>query len=92
MNIERVPKNAGKQFLAGLKVGDLVQTTKDDYSQVKGSFETKVLPARSVGRVKSIYDFGFKGTSNRSRFLVSCKFDKHPITNFYSEELVKVRV
>jgi hypothetical protein len=91
MDIKRIPRHVGKRHLAGLKVGDLVQTTKTDYSQARNSFDMKTLPAQSVGRVKRIFDFG-RSREHGHRFLVYCKFYKHPITNFYAEELAKVRV
>ena len=91
MYIEQVPKHVAKQLLPGLKVGALVQTTRADYSEDSKTFTRKHLPAGSVGRVKKIYDFG---PTNRdgSRFYCEIKFEGHPITSFYSEELVKVKV
>jgi hypothetical protein len=90
MYIEQIPKHAPKQMKPRLKVGDLVKTTQDDYSQEKGGFSTKRLPAGSIGRIKKIFAFGSRVKSHR--FLCDIKFEGHPITNFYSEELVKVRV
>jgi hypothetical protein len=80
-----------KVMLPGLKIGDVVQTTKIDFSQVRGGFETRVLPNGSVGRVKRIFDFGPKSAPN-GRFLVDVKFHGHPVVNFYSTELKRVRV
>jgi hypothetical protein len=88
--IDAVPKHVPKGQLPGLKVGDLVKSTRDDLSQVKGSFATKHLPAGSVGRVKKIFDFGSRAGAHR--FLIDIKFDGHPITNFYTAELLKVRI
>ena len=88
--IDAVPKSVPKGLMPGLKVGDLVQTTREDYSQKKGSFETKRLPAGSVGRVKKIFDFGRNQEPNR--FLLDIKFEGHPITNFYTAELIRIRV
>lgn len=90
MNIEQVPKHAPKITLPGLKVGALVKTIKFDYSQSKNSFEKKPLPAGTVGRVKKIFDFGAR--SGGRRFLCDIKFEGHPVTSFYTEELVRVRI
>jgi len=76
-------------MLPGLKVGALVKTRNPDESQGR-DFTTKFLPAGTVGRVKKIYDFG--KNSRRSRFYCSIKFEGHPVTTFYAEELLKVRV
>ena len=89
MNLERVPKHVPKEMLPGLKVGALVKTRDPNVSQDK-NFALKNLPAGSVGRVKSIYDFG--RYAKRNRFLCYIKFYGHPITNFYTQELVKVRI
>lgn len=75
--------------LPGLKIGDLVQTLKLDFSQSKNGFLVKSLPAGSVGRVKRIFDFGKQETQ---RFLICLKIEGHPLTDFYSQELKKVRV
>jgi hypothetical protein len=90
MYIEQVPKHVAKFFLPGLKVGDLVKTRHDDQSQGK-NFETKELPAGIIGRVKKIFDFG-KTQANYSRFLCTIKFEGHPLTTFYTEELLRVRI
>ena len=90
MNVDQIPKHAPKEMLPRLRVGDLVKTTRADYSQEKGGFTTKFLPTGSVGRVKKIYDFGSAVKSHR--FLCDIKFDGHPITNFYSEELVRTKI
>jgi len=90
MYIDQVPKHVPKKMLPGLKVGALVKNTRSDYSQEKNSFVSKPLPAGTVGRVKKIYDFGARGGPRR--FYCSIKFEGHPITTFYTEELLKVRV
>ena len=90
MNIDRIPKHAPKNQLPGLKLGALVKTTNPDFSQVKNGFETKPLPAGTVGRVKKIFDFGPR--SGGRRFLCDIKFEGHPITNFYTDELVRVKI
>ena len=90
MYIKRIPKHVPKDMLPGLRVGGLVKTIKHDYSQGKNSFVSKPLPAGTVGRVKKIYDFGVRGGPRR--FYCSIKFEGHPLTDFYAEELVKVRV
>lgn len=90
MNVDQIPKHAPKDMNPRLKVGDLVKTTRSDYSQEEGGFATKFLPSGTVGRVKKIFDFGSHQKSHR--FLCDIKFDGHSITNFYSEELVKVRI
>ncbi len=92
MYIEQVPKHAPKEMLPGLKVGALVKTTKGDYSQAKNSFETKPLPAGTVGRVRKIYDFRARRRGGSHRFLCQIKFEGHPITTFYTEELARVRI
>ena len=92
MYIERIPKHVPKNQLPNLKVGALVKTTKSDYSQGKNSFETKPLPAGTVGRVKKIFDFGPLAGRGGRRFYCSIKFEGHPLTDFYAEELLKVRV
>jgi hypothetical protein len=92
MYIARIPKHVPKPLLPGLKVGGLVKTITADYSQAKNSFETKLLPAGSLGRVKKIWDFGALAGRGGRRFYCEVKIEGHPITSFYSEELVKVRV
>jgi hypothetical protein len=104
-NINEIPKHVGAEYLSGLKVGDLVTTKEADYTQEKNSFETKPLPAGSVGRVKKIFDFGARAekhgrvkrtgtprSTNDARFLINIKVEGHPITMFYAEELRKVKV
>jgi hypothetical protein len=91
--LDHIPrsKKISRAMLPGLKVGDIVQTTKTDFSQVRGGFETRVLPNGSVGRVKKIFDFGPQEEDD-ARFLLDVKFDGHPVINFYSTELKRVRV
>jgi len=67
-----------------LKLGDIVQNLKADYSQEKGKFSLKPIPAKTVGRVKKVYP----GILN----LVEVKFPDHPLTKFRPDELVKVRI
>ena len=90
MYIERVPRHVAKEMLPGLGVGALVKTRNPDESQGK-NFEMKFLPAGSVGRVKKIFDFGPSNRHN-ARFYCSIKFEGHPITTFYTEELLKVKI
>lgn len=85
-----VPKHVSKNMLPGLKVGGLVTNLKEDYSQAKGSFDTKRIPAGTVGKVKKIFDFGTTGGGHR--FLCDVKFEGHPLTNLYTEELQKVKL
>jgi hypothetical protein len=92
MYIARIPKHVPKPLLPGLKVGGLVKTCFNDYSQGKDEFESKPLPAGSLGRVKKIWDFGPLAGRGGRRFYCEVKIEGHPITSFYSEELVKVRV
>jgi hypothetical protein len=93
--IEQVPKHVSKEHLPGLKVGDLVKTRHPDEWQGK-DFTMGFLPAGSLGRVKKIYDFGPRRVGNDSsnaRFYCTIKFEgKIPLTTFYTEELVKVRL
>jgi hypothetical protein len=91
MYIERVPKHVPKEMLPGLKVGALVKTRNPDESQGK-DFTMKFLPAGSVGRVKKIFDFQARKRGGSHRFYCSIKFEGHPITTFYTEELLKVRI
>jgi hypothetical protein len=79
-------------MLPGLKMGALVRTLHADYSQGKNSFETKPIPAGTVGRVKVIWDFGPRIRNYGHRFYCDIKFEGHPVTGFYAEELAKVRV
>jgi hypothetical protein len=90
MNIEQVPKHVPKNQLPGLKVGALVKTLRYDYSQAKNSFVTKPLPMGTVGRLKKVFDFGKRQKTHR--FLCEVKFEGHPITTFYTEELVRIRI
>jgi hypothetical protein len=92
MYIERIPKHVPKEMLPGLKMGTLVKTRLNDYSQENDSFESRPLPAGSVGRVKRIWDFGPLAGRGGRRFYCEVKFEGHPVTSFYSEELAKVRV
>lgn len=89
MKIESIPRSTPKQILPGLKVSDLVQTKTADYYQDKKWGSTKYLPANTVGRVKRIYDYG--SHCKQHRFLVYIRIPGHPETNFWSEELMKVR-
>ena len=92
MYIERIPKHVPKAMLPGWKAGALVKTRFSDYSQGKNEFESRPLPAGTVGRVKSIWDFGPRARHSVHRFYCEIKFEGHPITSFYSEELAKVRI
>lgn len=92
MYIERIPKHVPKAMLPGLKVGALIKTLHADYSQERGGFATKPIPAGSVGRVKKVWDFGARSGRGGHRFYCDIKFEGHPITGFYSGELIKVRV
>ena len=91
MYIKRIPKHVPKDMLPGLKVGDLIKTRTIDYSQDK-NFETKLILPYHVGRVKKIFDFGPLAGRGGRRFYCEIKFDELPITSFYAEELLKVRV
>ena len=90
MGLKRIPRSVPKQMLSGLKVSDLVQLRNADYSQDKRDGSTKYLPSNTVGKVKRIYDMG--GDCKEHRFLVYVHIPGHPVTNFWSEELTKVRV
>ena len=93
MDLKHIPRSAPKQMLPGLKVSDLVQLRTADYSQDKRDASIKYLPANTVGKVKRIYDMGgLKRHLKHHRFLVYVRIPGHPITNFWSEELTKVRV
>lgn len=92
MFIARVPRHVSKDMLPGLKVGALIKTLRSDYSQAKNGFETKPLPAGTVGKVKKIFDFGPLAGRGGRRFYCEIKFEGHPITSFYTEELVKVKL
>jgi ribosomal protein L31 len=89
MFIDKIPKHVGKQMLPNLKVGALIKTRNPDQSQGK-DFTMKFLPAGTVGKIKKIFDFG--STQKSHRFLCDIKFEGHPITNFYTEELIKVKL
>jgi len=89
-DIRAIPRSAPREMLPGLKLKALVQTKHPDYSQEKGGFATQPIPAGAVGRVRRIFDFGSRLKSHR--FLIYAKFAGHPETNFYAEELIKVRV
>ncbi len=84
-----IPLGAPKGMLPGLKLKVLVQTKRPDFSQ-QSDFTTKPIPAGTVGRVKRIFDFG--SYIKEHRFLVRVKFAGHPASDFYAEELTKVRV
>lgn len=92
-DIKAIPrsKTISKTALPGLKVGDMVQTQRPDWIQPKGSFEHIIVPSGQVGRVKRIFDFGPKQRLS-ARFLIDVKFYGKPLCNFYSTELLKVRV
>lgn len=75
-------------MIPGLKLSDLVQLRHDDCSQGK-DFATKPLGRGTVGRVTRIYDMGRH--CKEHRFLTYVRILDHPLTNFWSEELVKVR-
>lgn len=92
MYIPQIPKHIAKKLLPGLKSGALVKTLHADYSEERTNFETKPLPAGTVGRVKRIWDFGARAGRDGHRFYCDIKFEGHPITTFYSNELVKVKV
>lgn len=91
--IEKVPKHAAKHQLPGLKVGDLVKTRKADYWQNEKTLSQGPLPAGSLGRIKKIFDFGAQADGS-GRFYCSIKFEGKgiPLTTFYTEELLKVKV
>lgn len=63
---------------------------KADYSQDKRDGSIKYLQANTVGKVKRIYDYG--SHCKHHRFLIYLRIPGHPETNFWSEELTKVRV
>ena len=93
MDLKRIPRSVPRQMLPGLKVSDLVQLKTADYSQDKRDASIKYLPANTVGKVKRIYDMGrLKRHLKHHRFLVYVRIPGHPETNFWSEELTKVRV
>ena len=76
-------------MLHGLKLKDLVQLRNNDYSQYKQNLSTKLLERGTVGRVKRIYDMG--KNCREHRFLIYLRIPGHPVTNFYAEELIKVK-
>ena len=88
MDLKYIPRSASKNMLPGLKLSDLVQLRNDDYSQDK-DFSTKHLSRGVVWRVKRIYDMGKH--CKEHRFLIYLRIPGHPVTNFYTEELVKVK-
>ena len=90
MSLKLIPRSAPKQMLPGLKVSDLVQLQYADYSQDKGDGSIKYLLPRTVGKVKRIYDYG--SHCKEHRFLIYLRIPGHPETNFWSEELTKVKV
>lgn len=89
--IKQIPRTVAAIFLPGLKEDDLVKTKNQDYSQSKGGFETKPLPAGTVGRVKTIYDMTVRKDGD-PRYLLYIKFVGHPIVNLYAEEVDRVKV
>ncbi len=89
MDLQQIPRSAPKNMLPGLKLNDLVQLRNNDYSQSKQDLSTKPLERGIVGRVKRIYDFGRH--CKEHRFLIYIRIPGHPVTNFYTEELVKVK-
>lgn len=91
MYIERVPRHVRKALLPGLRVGALVKTKHADYSQGK-DFSARPLPAGTTGKVWRIYDFGAAAGRGGHRFLCDVRFGGHPVTNFYTEELLRVRL
>lgn len=88
MNLKQIPRSAPENMLPGLKLSDLVQLINNDYSQDK-DFTTKPLEKGTVGRVLRIYDMGKNCKENR--FLIYLRIPGHPLTNFWAEELVKVK-
>lgn len=88
--IKQIPRSVEAIFLPGLKVDDLVSTKKQDRSEK--DFVSKPIPAGAVGRVKEIHDMGGAGGGNDARFLIYVKFVGHPLTNFYTEEVNRVKV
>ncbi|GEM_PF-4230447 len=93
MTVKSIPRSAPKQMLPGLKVFDLVQLRTADYSQDKRDASIKYIQANTVGKVKKIYDMGgLKRHLKYHRFLIYVRIPGHPETNFWSEELTKVKV
>ena len=90
MTLKSIPRSAPKQMLPSLKVSDLVQLRTADYSQDKRDASTKYISANTVGKVRRIYDYG--NHCKQHRFLIYVHISGHPITNFWSEELTKVKV
>ena len=88
MNLKYIPRSASKNMLSGLKLSDLVQLRNNDFSQDKW-LATKTLERGTVGRVKRIYDMGSHCKAHR--FLIYLHIPGHPVTNFWAEELTKVR-
>ena len=89
MDLKYIPRSAPKNMLHGLKLKDLVQLRNNDYSQYKQNLSTKLLERGTVGRVKRIYDMG--KNCREHRFLIYLRIPGHPVTNFYAEELIKVK-
>lgn len=88
-DLKQIPRSAPKNMLPGLKLSDLVQLINNDYSQLHQDLSTKTLERGTVGRVKRIYDMG--RNCKEHRFLIDLRIPGHPMTNFYAEELVKVK-
>ena len=88
MDLKQIPRSAPKNMLPRLKLKDLVQLRNDDYSQDK-NFSIKHLSRGTVGRVKRMYDMG--NHCKEHRFLIYLRIPGHPVTNFYAEELVRVK-
>jgi hypothetical protein len=102
--IYQIPRSVPKDMLPGLKCGDLIALKDNDYSQAK-DFSTKSLKRDTVGRVSKIFDFDLhidKKTGKKRyarsnafkhrRFLVDVRIQGHPMVNFYTEELNRVRI
>ncbi len=89
MDLQQIPRSAPKNMLPGLKLNDLVQLRNRDFSQSKQDLSTKPLEQGTVGRVRRIYDMGKH--CKEHRFLIDLRIPGHPVTNFYTEELVKVK-
>jgi len=89
MDLKQVPHSAHKYMLPGLKLSDLVQLRNNDYSQSRQDLSTKPLGRGTVGRVRRIFDMGRH--CREHRFLIDLRIPGHPVTNFYAEELVKVK-
>lgn len=90
MSLQLIPRSAPKQMIPGLKVSDLVQLRYADYSQDKRDASTKYIPHSTVDKVKRIYDY--RSHCKQHRFLIYLRIPGHPETNFWSEELTRVKV